>query len=295
MRALAAEPFPTSGLEDILDEASPPETCASPPARVPPTCAGQASLSRGRHALGRRRGVLTWTTSCPPSRCSPSCSTRPSAPVVVGKSTVTVGTAVRRGQGWPPPELRRVEPRVRSARGCAVEDTRPSRLVTTVSQITRGRHARARALDQSSTACAALPPSSPPVRRGRAGQGCRQLLPGRKIQLHQRDGGDLRRCEPTSHAISLAPRPRRTHRQARLGAGVEFGSGVPAKDIRATKWRAEELGRGSPWPSGKWTPSACAGEAPGRRGRRGRPQEATSRAPASPSWARPSNDTDGVH
>ncbi len=170
--------------------------------------------------------------------------TRPA--LVVGKSTVPVGTAARMARrlaevspagddvllAWNPEFLRE---------GFAVEDTlHPDRIVLRRRRRS-GREGAARVLRPDDRR--RHPGGRHRLRDRRAGQGRRERLPGHQDLLHQRDGGGLR-----GHRRRRR-RPRRRDRAttrgsaaAFLNAGIGFGGGCLPKDIRAFVHRAGELG-----------------------------------------------------
>ena len=132
--------------------------------------------------------------------------------LVVGKSTVPVGTAARLQRGWPTlapageavelawnPEFLR--------EGFAVEDTlKPDRLVFgTASRARRG--AAARGLRQRDRGRRAVPRHR--LRHRRAGQGLGQRLPGHQDLVHQRDGRALRGHRGRRHPAGRRARLRR--------------------------------------------------------------------------------------
>ena len=183
-------------------KASTPAGCASPPPTRRPAefgdvhfvCVGTPQKHgrvRRRPVLRRRRGRRRWPRTCT------------ARALVVGKSTVPVGTAAAAGRpaapswrpagagvelAWNPEFLRE---------GFAVEDTlHPDRLVFGVA-VRAGREDAARGLRRR---CIddGHPGRRHRLRDRRAGQGRRQRLPGHQDLVHQRDGRGLRgRRTPT--------------------------------------------------------------------------------------------------
>ena len=190
----------------------------------------------------RRRHRRTSTPPSTPARTAPD----PSGALVVGKSTVPVGTAPRLAEpaaptdragtvelAWNPEFLRE---------GHAVEDTlHPDRLVFGVA----GDRAAAPAAARSTPLL-----ESPAFRRGRhrlrdrrAGQGRRERVPRDQDLVHQRDGRGLRgHRRPTSSQLADAIGHDDRIGRNFLSAGLGFGGGCLPKDIRAFMARAGELG-----------------------------------------------------
>ena len=136
--------------------------------------------------------------------------------VVVGKSTVPVGTAERLAEqmaeaeptatlAWNPEFLRE---------GHAVKDTcSPDRLVYGVPDGDRAASARRPCSTRSTRAAGRGHPAHRHRLRHRpAGQGRGQLLPGHQDLVHQRDGRALRGDRRRRHAAGRRDRPRRPDR-----------------------------------------------------------------------------------
>ena len=190
----------------------------------------------------RRRPRLRRT---PPSTAS--CRSSRPGDVVVGKSTVPVGTAEVVAERieerepdaelvWNPEFLREGKARRGHAAPRPLRVRRPAR---------RGRQRAARVLDEVYAATLADGHPEDRDRPGHrpAGQGRRELVPGHQDLLHQRDGRALRghrrrrdACWPTRSATT----PGSAASSSTPASG--FGGGCLPKDIRAFMARAGELG-----------------------------------------------------
>ena len=249
VRALAAgrSPFHEPGLEDILDEgiaagnlrftADPSAadvrgrslhfiTVGTPQA----TDAGAADLSHLMSAVSMLAELLD-----PAERA-----------VVVGKSTVPVGTAVRVERelaggayvAWNPEFLRE---------GYAVEDTlRPSRLVYGLSDNTEAATRGREALDEAYRPLleAGTPVIASDFATAELVKVAANSFLATKISFIN---AMAEICDATGADVTMLAQAlghdERIGRRA-LGAGIGFGGGCLPKDIRAFVARAEELGRG---------------------------------------------------
>ena len=166
--------------------------------------------------------------------------------LVIGKSTVPVGTAARLSE-----QIRGVEPDAYLMwnpeflrEGHAVKDTlEPDRLVYGVAP-GAPHEATVDVLDAVYVAMleAGVPRRVTDLTTAELRQDGRQLVPGDQDQLHQRDGRAVRGrgwdVTELADAIGMDQRIGRSF----LNAGLGFGGGCLPKDIRAFMARAGELG-----------------------------------------------------
>ena len=159
-------------------------------------------------SVPRRSGASTPPTCATSTRRSRRCSASVGRRLVVGKSTVPVGTAARLADlvepkpgamlAWNPEFLRE---------GFAVEDTlHPDRLVYGLPAGADGDAARARCWTRSTrrSLAAGTPLVDHRLRHRRTGQGRGQLVPGHQDLLHQRDGRGLRGQRRRRHQLADA-------------------------------------------------------------------------------------------
>ena len=193
-------PFFEPGLPELLGGRWPPAGCGSPPttpsvagarrAEVHFICVGtpqRARRVRRRHLLRRRRRRASLAPHLTP------------ATLVVGKSTVPVGTAARLRRAAAVRARRRrraagLEPRV-PARGLRRRGHPAPRPAGLRRRRDRPRRRPTRALlDEVYAAplAAGTPRAGHRLRHRRAGQGLRQRVPGHQDLLHQRHGRGLR-------------------------------------------------------------------------------------------------------
>ena len=166
--------------------------------------------------------------------------------LVVGKSTVPVGTAARLAE-----RSREVSPGARWS-GTRSSSARASRSRTPCTPTGSSTGSRRRPTATRPRACSTrstrrswrsgTPQVVTDLRHRRDGEGGGQLVPGHQDLLHQRHGravrGHRRRREALADAIGYDDRIGRKF----LNAGLGFGGGCLPKDIRAFMARAGELG-----------------------------------------------------
>ena len=177
---------------------------------------GAGALRRGRHAAdrGQRRRRPDLRRRRDRRGCCRTCRT---GDLVVGKSTVPVGTAARLAEaGRAPPRRGPTWPGTRSssARASPSHDTvSPDRLVYGVPGRRRrraGHRAARRGLRDGPRDRDA--PHRHRLRDRRARQGVRQRVPRHEDLVHQRHGRDRRGHRRRRHPARRRDRPRRPHR-----------------------------------------------------------------------------------
>ena len=248
-------------------------------------------LRRNAAAQGRERRRRLATST---RRSTASCGSLKPGDVVVGKSTVPVGTAARladqvRGRQpdahlmWNPEFLRE---------GHAVADTlEPDRLVYGVRAGDAARERPSTCSTRSTPSM--LAPGRPaaghrPTHR-RAGQDGRQLLPGHQDLLHQRDGRALRGRRRRRHRAGRRDRHRRAHRPQLPQRGARLRRRLPAQGHPGVHGPGRGARRrpGADLPARGRRDQHAAPGADGRPGPRGvrrlarRPADRSTRAPRS--------------
>ena len=222
----------------------PPAGCASPPT--------SPRSPRRRRALRLRRHPAAPRASTPPTLRYVDAAGRLAGPapapadaLVVGKSTVPVGTAARLRE-----LLRRARPPARRSRlawnpeflreGFAVEDTAGTR--TGSCTASPGRPPRP--TPPCWTRCTPRPladrHAAPGhrLRHRRAGQGRRQRVPGHQDLVHQRDGRGLRGRRRRRRRARRRDRPRRPDRRASSSAPASASAAAACPRTSARSWPA---------------------------------------------------------